>query len=412
MENSLEKMEISKDSTNNNKKVKTLKLADVCLNILASFIWGYGMIKLLFFDFDNFLIDRYFPNLSWVITYKFFIFIILISIFIIITKKNFILSILYITFFPLLLLLNLTLKILSTKNWLVIFSFINFIISFFKSFKKGFLGFSIILITTVLIIKNSGIYILVGSSLILFGYLLYLYWKKILSCFRTSGYFQIQFNMFKRVVSFTKDNVIKPKENIKNKSIKEYTNDELNQWSMSLGVAILLNKVCLFLATKLKEFQKASINIVFFLASYIFLVVLSYHSFAMFNYALFKIDNLNYFTSGKTSLFYFYNLVVFPSGLPDFYPVSIIAKIISMIEYFLIGIVLLMIIFFIVTTILNRRQNKELLGVIKSMNLQADELEEYVQNEFKMSFVDALLKLQEIKNSLIGIINYFNSQTK
>jgi hypothetical protein len=46
----------------------------------ALVIWVYTVVKLFVYDIDNFLIETYFPRMSWLVEYKFFIVIGIFSI--------------------------------------------------------------------------------------------------------------------------------------------------------------------------------------------------------------------------------------------------------------------------------------------------------------------------------------------
>ena len=53
----------------------------------ALVIWVYTVVKLFVYDIDTFLIETYFPGLSWLVEYKFFLVIGIFSIALIIFGK-------------------------------------------------------------------------------------------------------------------------------------------------------------------------------------------------------------------------------------------------------------------------------------------------------------------------------------
>lgn len=112
---------------------KLKKRKPLIRDIASILFWAYLIIKLFVFDLDIYLIQKYFPNYSWVIEKKFFIILgILAIIFLIARKKKILQYVLYVLFYPLILVFwKIPFLIFKQNNWILIFAFIDSIISFF-----------------------------------------------------------------------------------------------------------------------------------------------------------------------------------------------------------------------------------------------------------------------------------------
>ena len=52
---------------------KKSKTAFALRELLAVLFWLYAVLKLFISDIDAWIVDKYIPNASWIVTYKFFI---------------------------------------------------------------------------------------------------------------------------------------------------------------------------------------------------------------------------------------------------------------------------------------------------------------------------------------------------
>lgn len=143
--NETESVENQKDNQQSKKKNEILSfLSKLIREVLAVLIWGYVITKLFIFDVDNFLVGKLVPEYTWLLTYKFFIIIVVISIVWLVTKKiQIILWSLFVLFYPAIIILwRIPVLIFKKKSWNFAFAFIDSIVYFFKSIKKSFITMS------------------------------------------------------------------------------------------------------------------------------------------------------------------------------------------------------------------------------------------------------------------------------
>ena len=132
-------------------------LVKIVREIIAAVFWLYVLVKLFIFDIDIVLVNKFLPGYAWFLSFKFFIFIGVITIIWLITKNKYMLSwSLYALFYPLIVLFwKIPFFVFKQRSWVFAFAFINAVISFFKSIKYNFVTSVIFLISLAVIFSFS-----------------------------------------------------------------------------------------------------------------------------------------------------------------------------------------------------------------------------------------------------------------
>ena len=123
--NKIDEAENKQDNHKTNSENKILRLfLNLIREVLAILFWGYVITKLFIFDFDIFLINNYFPDYAWLITYKFFIITAIFSTIWLFTKNiHILLWTLYIFFYPIILVFwKVPHFLLKNQSWNLIFN--------------------------------------------------------------------------------------------------------------------------------------------------------------------------------------------------------------------------------------------------------------------------------------------------
>lgn len=156
------------------QKSTSAKLNIKSAEIISIFFWSYLIIKFFIIDFDVIIIYKYFPEINWIITYKFFVLLTIIAFLVIFFKAKKLLKYLaYILIYPFFLIFwRIPKLLLKTKNWIGVFAALEIIISFFKRLKYNFIIFTFVTISILLILTTSSKYTLIPSITVLFLYLI------------------------------------------------------------------------------------------------------------------------------------------------------------------------------------------------------------------------------------------------
>ncbi len=374
--------------------------------ILSIILWLFIIIKIFLFDFDYYVISNYFPKFTWLVKYKFFIAICLISFLWITLHKKFKFILLFFFGYPFIILFwRIPKLILKTKSWVIVFFSISTIISFSKSIKLNFIIFSISVTSFLLILVNdSNLFILI-SIISLFITVIIHYIRRIIYSFSPSQIFKIQTDVISNISKFVK-NAYKIPDQLK---LKENLDEqETKTIQTNLQIVTICNKICYFIATKLKKFKKLKINLVYYFLNLFYTFCFTIINFTFINFALFKIDHFAFNSSSNLNLlsFLYYSInTFFRVSIPDFYPISTIARLINSVEL-IFACSLFAIVIFLFTSIIKERHDEEISTAIINIKDQGKSLEAFISDEFKISVEQAIDQMEKLKSSLINIIYY------
>ena len=407
--------EINEDLKANQQSKKKSKIVSAFIflirEVLAILVWGYAITKLFIFDIDNFLLERFMPNYAWLLNYKFFIIIVIASIIWLITKNaQIILWSLFVVFYPAIILLwRIPALILKKKSWNLAFAFTDAVIYFFKSVRNTFITTSFFLAGTVIILQSSNRILLWCSITIVMIILLLIYIQRTVLVFRSSGVYQVYSKFFyglgeylreKYMFQLDADEAILPFESMKDKQIEH--------WVGHVQQLVLLNKLCLFVAKKLKTYQESGFNVVAYVFGILLLALFTVFSFAVINYGLFKIDPEWYAFTATPSFFtffyYSFNLLLFNS-IQEVAPVAPPSQIAFMTESFFV-LFLIAIFVSLVFTFRSQKDAAELTDAINEVSKEGTRVEGYIRDRYKIDSIDIVMSiLKEMNASFMGFIN-------
>lgn len=390
------------------EKSAASKFFSLLREVIAALFWIYVLLKLFIFDVDVYLVSKYLPNYAWLLNFKFFILIGAIAIIWLVTKNKYILFwSLYILFYPAILLSILLWKIslfvFKQKSWIFAFALINAVISFFRSIKYNFIVFALFLVSLVVVFGFSNKKLLWLSTSALFIILLIIYIHRFILVFKPSSVFQTLMRIFSATKNYgaKQTTLFALDENIKNLPVASLDQKQLEKWTANLQNSVLFNRICLFAAKKLRDYQNSGFNIVSYILTILLLIVLTIFSFATINFGLFKINN-DFFSYPMipnffTFFYYSFNNLVFNS-IKEIAPSTPIAQSVFMVELFF-ALFLVAIFISLLISIKSQRHTEELNEAIKNIKAQGTEIEGFIKDEYKINSIkDANGRIRKIKS--------------
>jgi hypothetical protein len=325
-----------------------------------------------------------------------------------VTKRRVLgLAVSYVALFPLVILFwKLPRFVWRQKSWLFAFAVLNAAIGLIRSFKRDFISGALFLISTVLILGSGNQFVLYGSALIIFALVVFAYILAFIRGFRPSAVFQTYTTVFPLI---KKGPFLKIDESVRNLPVEMMTTKELELRTTGLQNVVLYNRVCLLISKKLRDYQRSGANVASYVLSLVVLLLFTVMSFALINYALYKISPAFYqFTYSKESFFAF----VYYSAGSMFYaanglvPVEPLSQFVQIVQ-FLCAVLLLVILATVIYSLRNERYSTQLEEVIFSMEKEGRAAEALLLSEFNLDSIDgAIDALQKAKAGLIGFIVY------
>ncbi|MHB1687902.1 MAG: hypothetical protein ACYCVH_11060 [Ignavibacteriaceae bacterium] len=378
--------------------------------ILGGLLWLYFIIKIFVYDIDALILNAINPSWVIILNYKFFIILGLISIlWITLGNIKFLKLIFTILFFPLIFLFWRIPKMFwESKSWVGVFASIGIVFSFISSIKANFIIFTLLSLSILVISTSHSQLLLIVAMICLFLYLIYHFSKKFKYAFKPSHIFTIQADAVNKHWDKIKD-YFKLAEVIKASDFDNMNTNQKEKWCNNLQYILILNRLFFFITSKLKKFQRSRLNIIYYLVSMFFTIIITVIIFSLQNFALYKLDPNAFNSAPKGNFFFFlyYSFnTLFTRSVNDFYPISDFARFLNSFET-LFSFVLLAILFFLFTTIIRDKHNDEITSAIDTMNKKGYELEGLISIEYKMDLSQAIEFVDKIKGNLIQIIYYF-----
>jgi hypothetical protein len=196
-------------------------------------------------------------------------------------------------------------------------------------------------------------------------------------------------------------------ESIARLAIESMDKMQVEKWTTNVQSFVLYNRVCLFVAKRLRSYQESGFNIVSSIIAILLLVVFTVLSFALVNFGLFKI-NQHFFSSSIAPTFfnffyYSFNVLLF-NPIQDIVATTPTSQVISMTESFF-ALFLVAIFVSLVLSVRSQKDANELNDLIKDLNEEGTKMEGYIREKYKFNNVEeAMEALQKLKASFTGFI--------
>ena len=382
------------------------------VDTVSILFWIYLLVKVFIFDIDNYIITKFAFHYIWLIQYKFIILLATLTLIWIFTKSQKIIAwSAYVILYPLIIIFwKIPKRVYEIGNWNVGIAIVNFLFSFFKSIKYTFIIFSLFIISGVLILSISNKIVILIASLVLLGVLTVTYLNRFILVFKPSFIYKIHLKILSKVLDFSKKNFMVDKD-LKTILITDMSNAQLQKWSEKLQVVVIANKVCYFLSSKLRNYQKSRVGLIFNIFNVILLLISTVLCFSLINFGIYKIYpefyQLNSISSGFFSFFYYsFNAIHFNS-INEVMAVNNYSRAIFLLEQFF-ALILGGIFFTLFLSTKNERESSDIDELIKQIKEQGDGVSEFMEAEYKLSINDAIKEIERLKGGMIKVISYLS----
>ena len=165
---------------------------------------------------------------------------------------------------------------------------------------------------------------------------------------------------------------------------------QLQNRRSKLEQTLVFNRVCLFIASKLKMYQISKVSVIGEVLSIMVLVILTVICFSVVNFAIYKSDPVQFQFQEPpaffTFVYYSFNNFVF-SSTTELAPIRIISESAAIAEKFMALFLALI----LVSTLLshkNQRQSEELSAAIRDIESKGRVLEKFMQDQFHVMTIE------------------------
>jgi len=386
------------------------RIIDAAIEITAIVVWAYIIVQVFVFDLDR-IVRSYLPSsCAWVVDFK-FVFVLIIAAGLGCLIRRIWKPLTYVIFYPVIVLFwKIPFLALKQRSWALAIAFINAVASFFGSIRYNLIIPAVLFAAGSIILFGNSTALISLSTAALLALLLLAYGRRLISIFKTPRVFQI----YQKVASWVpkiRTSSCSLDEDIRGLPYEQLSAEQAQKWRQNLVTSLLLSRVCLFAARKLRSYSKsgyAKISSVFICA---FLIALTVVIFGLINLGLYKIEPTSYRSTGRpNSLTFFHyslNRMIF-NPISELEPVGALPKLAYDAEA-LFALFLVAIFVSLLLSARPERQTQDLNETIEKLEAESAAVDLAITVEYRFDTVDtavaALEKIQSGTTSLIQTLS-------
>jgi hypothetical protein len=388
-----------------------LKVVFRILDLVGAVFWIYALIKVFWFDIDIAVIEAVDPGLSWLVEYRLLIFLGLLLIALVLTRSITLLwASAYVAVFPFIILFwKIPYAIFRRRNWLVAFAIVNALVGMIQSVRRSLIMTCVFIIAAVAIVATDTPYLAYPAVVAILLVLGRAYLSAGSRAFKPSAVYALYKEVFPRIRSAQ---LFNNEKSLRGLPVEAHTSQQLATRVQHLQMTVIYNRVCLFLAKKLRTFQSSRVQVLAYVAGLFILLLFSAVSFGFVNFALYKQTPDGFlFTYGRPDLFGFiyyatFNMFYQASGIV---PVAVWAQALQLFQ-FLCALVLIGFFGTIFLSIRSDQYSADLGQVIGDMEREANSVDEVLRAEFNIGGgIDAAIEaLKAAQAGLTSFILYMS----
>ena len=380
--------------------------------LVAVVVWVSAILKLFVFDVDRVLLERIAPTLGWLVSFRFFVIIGCVGLAcLVFKKKTLAIWSLYLLCYPLIILFwRVPYFLWKQKSWNLVVALVDVIAGTVRSLKYNVIAFAVYLISVGIILNGNArvlVWLAVGAVV---AVTLASYVRRFIQIFRRSAIYELYRKIFSKFRA-SEMKSLSVEENLRCLPRERMTGAQLQTWTTGLQNAVLINRVCLFSARRLRDYQNSGLNYVAFCFAFLFLTILTVLSFACANYGVYQIMASDLAVVGHPTFFTFFyysfaNQIA--RSIAEITPTRPITQLLLMLQFFCS---LLVAFVFVALLVSARRQrlSHELGKVVEGLEAEGHTMEEFISTHYQMATIaDAISALQQVKAGLINLIYHLS----
>jgi hypothetical protein len=376
--------------------------------------WTYIVLKLFIFDIDRYVVSKVQPGGVSLAQFRFFLLVSVVAALALATKK-YLIILAYLVFFPIVVLLwKIPRAIWRTRSWIVALSAANVVATFFSNLRFNLVTKSALILAAFGIGVTTFRPIVALSATIVALMLALAYYRAVKTAFLPSQFLKFQKKLIDDLVDSTF--VIKMTSvdaTLKNAEVQQFTPAQLQVFTSNLSNSVLSNRVIYYWAYQLDRYRRSVAAYFFGTLTYLWLFLYSIAAFTLLNLAALKLNAFAYDYERRPSVLQLvhYSLSsLFGTGINGLDPVGSFALSLKIAASICGPILLAALALNYIFTARRIRDDLALKETIAGLKAKGAELESRLSTEYEVSLAEAMVKLQQLGDSTLGLITYFTAQ--
>ncbi len=368
------------------------------IRTVAILFWTYAILKLFILDFDVLLINNFFPDAIWLIRYRWVATLTIITmIAIAFWKRNLIGPILYLIFFPFIVVFfHVPSWLIHRRAWTLSIALLASTMTAIKSLRSTIIFFALFIFGLLFISVASADWVLQLGIGFLFIFIIIIYFRTIREAFRSSLDIFSPRSLDKLWSQLNKGF----SDQVQNPDVQTMTESQKSFWISHLQFNVVFNRVCYFIADKITSLRQGRILAAIAGVRIAWLFTATLIVFTILNIGLYKLDPTQFEVTGTARWFDFlwYTFqATFVNNVSELTPIGDFARALFIVNGITIGLLLFVIIVFFVTGVQIARNSDEIDNLTESIKQQGRNVEAFVLDAFGLTIAAAVKELVEMK---------------
>lgn len=276
------------------------------LDVVATILWTYWLLKIFVVDIDRALVRRVAPDHLGVLDYRAFLYLGVLAVAMLLFRKWHLVGyVAYIAFFPFILVgWKIPRFFVRRRSWTLAMGAVNAVFVILGDFRYTFLTKTLAAVAAVLIWTVDSKPLLVASATYIASLLVWSFVRAVRKSFQTSLFIRKQSETIGQLVGSDRVRQLTAiSDDLKHVGVQTYTQAQVQQFSTNLSMGLVLNRGLYFWAYQLDRYRrKSSAPIVLNAVTYLWLLLGSMIGFTLLNYALLKADPTEFSFEERPSL--------------------------------------------------------------------------------------------------------------
>lgn len=379
----------------------------IIFKLVAILFWAYIILNTFVLNVDS-LVDRWMPyQVSYLIKYKFvFILVLVLCAIFFLPKHRVSFYIIYVVAFPITQFVRLLMLVVKTGDWSFVFSFLNVIINLFVEIRQKFIFSCFVVFSIYLSLLVNNEFASSFSIAILIGLLIFVYFR----AFKVSLKPSSAVTLYSRILGewMGPSNMIFALDGeSKGVDVALLDSSQKKERQTKLEYSVIHNRICLFVAHKLDDYQKSGWKLLPSVFNVLSLLFWNVFFFSILYYSLWKIDPDEFALNAAARYFDFYyfsfNNLIFNS-ISEVLPNGDIARVFYILQIFSLFLVLAI----FMSSYFSHQSDKhtaDISEVIQKLDAGAANMEDHMRSEFSVENVEAAISsLRDLESALLNFI--------
>lgn len=392
------------------KKRRKRKLYFRTFDLIAFLVWAALFVKVFIADIDRVVVSAVAPGLLWLLDFRFFIALGVLALILILAKvKRLGWGLLYITCFPLIVVLWKIPRAIAVnfKRPAISFGILNVLTSFALGFKPVVIALAVACLAALLILLSAAP-LLIGVGIGLMALLL-LVWLglSIRNGLGPSRFTSTQQKWISTIIGTRALEVFRePTGGLEPSNARLWGPDNANQYISNAGLGLVMYRISYYWAYSLDQYRSSPARVLFSGLAVLTLVVEVALGFAFMNYGLWKLDAGQFQTLGSPSFwtFLYYSFAGCWFGeIAAVAPIGNLAIGVKIANGVLGALVILTVVVALFVSYRDGKADEESRRAVDALRSRADSLGEQVGGSFAESLEDLERRLGAIGWGLLGV---------